>query len=448
VTARIVVAGTHSGAGKTTVATGLIAALVARGLKVAPFKVGPDFIDPSYHRLAAGRPGRNLDAYLCGPDLIEPLFVHGARGADVAVIEGVMGLFDGAAGGELASTAHAAKLLRAPLLLVVDARSMSRSVAALVCGFRDFDPGVQLAGVLLNRVGSESHEQVLRAALAPCGVPVVGVLRRDPSIETPSRHLGLVPAPSRADEAERAIVGLAGVIERYCDISAIVRIARRAPASRARAWHPQPREAPARTVRVAVAGGSAFTFVYEENLELLKARGADVLCFDPTVDEDLPAGVDAVYLGGGFPETYGDELSANAPMRARIHEFASSGRPVVAECGGLLYLCKTLEGKQMCGVVDADAHMTERLTLGYRMARAATDSVLARRDQPVSAHEFHYSVVEPRVGARPVWDVDGRLQGFASSGVHASYLHVHWAPFPEIADNLVASAERTEVLAT
>ncbi len=358
-----------------------------------------------------------------------------------------MGLFDGAAGGELASTAHVAKLLRAPLLLVVDARSMSRSVAALVRGFRDFDPGVHLAGVVLNRVGSEVHEQMLRAALAPSGVPVLGVLRRDPSIEIPSRHLGLVPASARADEATRAIADLGRIIERYCDTEEILRIARKAPAARSRAWDAAPSEEPARSVRVAVAHGSAFTFVYEENLELLKTRGADICYFDPTVDEDLPPCTDAVYLGGGFPETYGDALTANAPMRARIREFASSGHPVVAECGGLLYLCKTLEGKQMCGVVDADARMTARLTLGYRMARAATDSVLASRDQVVRGHEFHYSVVEPRVGAPPAWDIDGRAEGFASGNVHASYLHMHWAAFPQIADSLVASAARTEVLA-
>src|ERR687893_1392631 len=223
---RIVVAGTHSGAGKTTVASGLMAALAARGYRVAPFKVGPDFIDPSYHALAAGRPGRNLDAFLSGPDLIGPLFAHGSRGADVAVIEGVMGLFDGKGGdGELASTAHVAKLLDASVVLVVDARAMARSAAAVVHGYKSFDPDLNVAGIVLNRVGSATHEKMLREALAPLGVPVLGVFRRDAAISTPDRHLGLVPAAERRKEAGESIDALGAVVSRYLDLDAVMRLA-------------------------------------------------------------------------------------------------------------------------------------------------------------------------------------------------------------------------------
>ena len=446
-TPRIVVAGTHSGAGKTTVATGLMAALAGRGLRVAPFKVGPDFIDPSYHALATGRPGRNLDAFLSGPDLIGPLFAHGAAGADVAVIEGVMGLFDGKGGGELASTAHVAKLLDAPVVLVVDARAMSRSAAAMVHGYATFDPEVNVAGVVLNRVGSATHEGMLREALAPLGVPVLGVLRRDDAISTPDRHLGLVPAAERREEAWRSIDALGAVVARSLNLDAVMRLASSAGSLSAEPWSPEaPEEGGTPGVRVAVAAGPSFSFLYEENVELMEGAGAEVIPFDPTSDEDLPDGTEALYLGGGFPETYADALSANEPMKESVARFAGGGRPVVAECGGLLYLSRELDGRAMCGVLDASARMTGRLTLGYREARAPLDSPLAGKDAAVRGHEFHYSAVEPGVGEAPAWVLAGRgPEGFVSGGVHASYLHTHWAANPELPRRLLRTAKRTEV---
>ncbi|MYS63063.1 cobyrinate a,c-diamide synthase, partial [Streptomyces sp. SID5473] len=241
--ARLVVAAPSSGSGKTTVATGLMAAFAGAGLAVSPHKVGPDYIDPGYHALATGRPGRNLDAYLCGPELVEPLFRHGAEGCDLAVVEGVMGLYDGASGlGELASTAQVAKLLRAPVVLVVDASSQSRSVAALAHGFISFDPEVRIGGIILNKVGSPRHEELLRDALEAVGVPVLGALPRGASVATPSRHLGLVPTAERTTEAVEAVAAMAALVREHCDLPGLLALARSAPALSAPAWSPVPQQ--------------------------------------------------------------------------------------------------------------------------------------------------------------------------------------------------------------
>ncbi|MFH0521190.1 cobyrinate a,c-diamide synthase [Streptomyces sp. M41] len=447
---RLVIAAPSSGSGKTTVATGLMAALTARGLTVSPHKVGPDYIDPGYHALATGRVGRNLDAYLCGPELMGPLFLHGARGCDLAVVEGVMGLYDGAAKeGELASTAHVAKLLRAPVVLVVDAASQSRSVAALVHGFASWDPEVRLGGVILNKVASDRHEELLRDALESTGVPVLGVLRRAPQVDTPSRHLGLVPVAERRREAVEAVAAMAAQVSQGCDLEGLLGLARSAGALDCEPWEPRgqwepPATAPAgrpggRAV-VAVAGGPAFTFSYAEHTELLAAAGAEVVAFDPLRDEQLPEGTGGLVVGGGFPEVYAAELSANEPLRKAIGDFAVSGAPVAAECAGLLYLCRELDGQPMCGVLDATARMSGRLTLGYRDAVAVGDSALAAAGTRMRAHEFHRTVVEPGAGASPAWGVRSpvrRLEGFVQQGVHASYLHTHWAAHPAVARRFV-----------
>ncbi|MFI8217207.1 cobyrinate a,c-diamide synthase [Streptomyces sp. NPDC085932] len=459
---RLVVAAPSSGSGKTTVATGLMAAFAARGLAVSPHKVGPDYIDPGYHALATGRVGRNLDAYLCGPELVGPLFLHGARGCDLAVVEGVMGLYDGAAGeGELASTAQVAKLLRAPVVLVVDASSQSRSVAALVHGFASWDPEVRIGGVILNKVGSDRHEELLREALDSAGVPVLGVLRRVGQVETPSRHLGLVPVAERQGAAVEAVAAMAAQVLDGCDLVALEALARAAgavpggtapwtPASPAHHptrsdEKPTPRSGPApsdgqRAPVVAVAGGSAFTFSYAEHTELLTAAGAEVVTFDPLRDEELPEGTRGLVIGGGFPEVYATELSANEPLRKAVAELANGGAPVAAECAGLLYLCRELDGLPMCGVLDASARMSERLTLGYRDAVAVGDSVLAAAGTRMRGHEFHRTVVEPGSGAEPAWGVRTprpRVEGFVQRGVHASYLHTHWASEPGVARRFV-----------
>lgn len=438
---RIVIAGTHSGVGKTTAATGLMAAFASRGLKVAPFKAGPDFIDPSYHALAAGRPGRNLDAYLSGPELIAPLFAHGARGADVAVIEGVMGLFDGKGSGEQASTAHVAKLLGAPVVLVLDARAMARSAAALLHGFMTFDNEVRVAGVILNRVGSGRHEDILREAIAPLGIPVLGVLRRDPDLSAPSRHLGLIPAAEREREARQMVKQLGAAITTSCNLDEILRLARSAEPLVTEPWEPRSLIEAGPPASVAVAGGPAFSFRYPENLELLEAAGAQLSFFDPASEESLPADTDALYLGGGFPEAYAAELSANEPLKQSVRELVRAGRPALAECGGLLYLSRDLDGAPMCGVLNTRSRMTDRLTLGYREARALADSPVAEEGTNVRGHEFHYSAIEPVAEKTPAWEFgDGRIEGFISGNVHASYLHTHWASMPRIPAHFVRQA--------
>jgi cobyrinic acid a,c-diamide synthase len=465
---RVVIAGTSSGAGKTTVACGLIGALRARGLVVQGFKVGPDYIDPSHHALASGRPGRNLDAFLSGPELIAPLVRHGGDGADLAVIEGVMGMFDGASGrGELASTAHVAKLLDAPVVLVLDAAAMARSAAAIVHGYRTFDPDVNVAGVIFNRVGSDHHEELLREALAPLGVAVLGALRRDERVATPARHLGLVPAGEREERSRAALGALAQLVAAHVDLDAVERLARAAPAVPGPAWSPDPVEAPAAGARIAIARGPAFSFHYEENLELLAAAGAELLPFDPLRDEALPEGAGALVLAGGFPEVFGAELEANAGLRAAVAALAAVGRPILAECGGLLYLCRELDGHAMCGVLPARGRMAGRLTLGYREAVAATTTPWLEAGERVRGHEFHYSQVEPLDGARlhgeaqlvtgasarrpdPAWTLSARgterPEGFVAGALHASYLHVHWAAHPQLALRLAHAARAAQAV--
>ncbi len=445
---RLVIAAPASGCGKTTVASGLMAALRACGLAVSGHKVGPDYIDPGYHALATGRPPRNLDPFLCGEDLIAPLFLHGAAGAQVAVVEGVMGLFDGAdpaavPGAEpgFGSTAHVARLLGAPVVLVVDAARAGRSVAALAAGFAAFDPRTPVAGVIVNRVGSDRHERLLRAALAAAGIAVYGAIRRTDGIVTPSRHLGLIPAAERAAVAGHAITRMGDLIAGSCDLEALLALARRAPALPGPPWEPP--ETPQFTGPapvVAVAGGPAFTFGYTEQCELLEAAGARVATFDPLRDEDLPAGTSGLILGGGFPEVHAAELAANERLRGRVAALGHQGAPLAAECAGLLYLARTLDGRPMCGVLDADATMTAKLTLGYRHATALHDSVLARAGDRVRGHEFHRTAVVPPHGPRPAWRFgSGELEGHVTGSGVASYLHTHWAGHPAAAARFAAA---------
>ncbi len=448
----VVIAAPASGSGKTTVATGLMGALRRAGNAVAPFKVGPDFIDPGYHALASGRPGRNLDPVMVGEELIGPLYRHGSAGADIAVVEGVMGLFDGRiepGGGGTArgSTAHVAALLGAAVILVVDARGQSHSIAALLHGFSTFDPSVRIAGVILNRVGTPRHEDVLRQACAHAGVPVLGALPRTDVLSVPSRHLGLITAVEYGDRARVAIEAMTDLVRRHVDLAGVLAAA--GGRVTAAPWDPTATEPVPRQVTVAMAAGPAFSFGYAEHAELLHSAGADVVAFDPLVDA-LPPGTGAVVLPGGFPEQFAAELSANDGVRRQIGALAGAGAPVHAECAGLTYLVDDLDGHPMCGVLSGSARFTERLTLGYREAIAVADSPLHTVGERAVGHEFHRTTVEFTKVYPPAWvfrGADGNVveDGAVHGGVHAGYVHTHPAAHPQAVARFVSAAAASKL---
>lgn len=445
----VVIAAPASGSGKTTVATGLLGALREAGHTPAPFKVGPDYVDPGYHTLAAGRPGRNLDPVMVGQDLVGPLFAHGSAGCDIAVVEGVMGLFDGRVGragdvsagaGPLGSTAHVAQLLGAPVVLVVDARGQAGSLAALLHGFATYRPGTRLAGVVLNRVGSPRHEQVLREACAEVGLAVLGVLPRHDGLAVPSRHLGLVTAVEHGAGAVDAVAAMTALVRAHVDVSAVRALA--ASSVTAAPWAPVIERTAGRPV-VAVAGGAAFTFGYAEHVELLAAAGAEVVTVDPARDTALPEGTRGLVLPGGFPEEHAATLAANTPLLDGVRRF-SLRAPVHAECGGLLYLARELDGHRLAGVLDATATFSPSLNLGYRDAVALGDSVLHPAGTRVTGHEFHRTVLTPAAGTTPAWGWTGPdgarvADGFVQDQVHASYLHTHPAAAPHSVARFVAA---------
>lgn len=441
----VVIAAPASGSGKTTVATGLMGALRAAGHRVAPFKVGPDYIDPGYHTLATGRPGRNLDSVLVGSDLIGPLYGHGSQNADIGVIEGVMGLFDGRVGDAKGSTAEIAALLGVPVVLVVDAKGYSQSLSALLHGFvaHAAEAGIRIAGVILNRVGSARHREILTAAAGRAGLTVFGALPRTEELSVPSRHLGLVTAVEHGRAALDAIAAMTRLVAAHVDVAAIVAAARSDVSA--------PRWDPAEVVGVpavgdpvvALAAGQAFTFGYAEHRELLSAAGAAVAEFDPRSDS-LPAGTAALVLPGGFPEQFAADLSSNEYLRQQVREMSG---PIHAECAGLTYLCTDLDGAPMCAVLDARARFTDSLTLGYRDAVAITGSVLFEEGERLSGHEFHRTTVDYRTGAEHAawaWRTgDGvRREGAVAGGgwIHASYLHTHPAAHPGAVARFVAQA--------
>ena len=448
----VVVAAPASGSGKTTITTGLIGALTRAGRRVAPFKVGPDYIDPGYHALAAGRPGRNLDPNLVGEHRVGPLFAAGCRDADIAVVEGVMGLFDGRITDDpgtlgVGSTAHVATLVGAPVVLVVDAGGHSQSLAALLHGFVGYDPAVRVGGVVLNRVGSDRHEAVLRQACDRVGLPVLGVVRRDSSLQVPSRHLGLVPAAERSADAVEAVRAITDRVGQGLDLEAIVALASTAGGTAAQPWSATDEMAADRVDDapvIAVAEGAAFTFGYAEHPELLAAAGAVVAPFDPLHDR-LPERTAAVVIGGGFPEEHAAALAANRELRADLAAHVAAGGPVHAECAGLLYLADTLDGHPMTGAVPAAGAFGPRLTLGYRDGVAVADSVLFRAGERVTGHEFHRSTVEYSSDRAPAWgwrDQSGApaVDGVVTGGVHASYLHLHPAAVPHAIGRFVRAA--------
>jgi cobyrinic acid a,c-diamide synthase len=451
---RLVVSAPATGQGKTTVATGLMAALRRAGHEVSGHKVGPDYIDPGYHAVATGRPGRNLDPHLVGEERVVPLLLHGAHTptpADVAIIEGVMGLYDGRVGAQgYASTAHVAALTDSPVMLVVDIARSSRTIGAVVHGLATYEPGVRVAGVILNQAGSPRHAQEVRDSIR---VPVLGVVPRAQGMATPSRHLGLVPAAERYgtdDTAEAVVDAWADAVAEHVDLDAVLALARTAPDLQARPWDPRTEVSRVhggvhgddRRPVVAMAGGRAFTFRYAETEELLRAAGCEVAVFDPMTDPSLPAGTAAIYLGGGFPEVHARELTDNVVLRRELAAALADGVPAVAECAGLLYLCRSLDSSPMVGAIAADATMTERLTLRYPTMTATTDNLLSRAGELCTGHEFHRTRTDPPHAGAPAWTLDGSDVGFAGPTLHASYVHTHWAGHPQFAQRLAEAIPR------
>lgn len=454
----LVVAGTRSGCGKTSVTLGLMRALTRRGLVVQGFKAGPDFIDPGLHGLACGRPSHNLDAWMCGPDGMRQIFARYAAAADVVVVEGVMGLFDGFSATDPAgSTAQAAALLDLPVLLVADAASMARSAAALVGGYLAFDSDLTFAGVLFNNAGSPSHAALLAEVMA-AALPEVrlwGVLPRRAAVAVPSRHLGLVTAEDVAD-ADARLDALADWLEAACDVEGLLRSL---PPARCPSFPPEERLAPSvsapkgkKRVRIGLARDRAFCFYYEENLRRLTEAGAELVAFSPLADAGLPPALDGLYLGGGYPELGAETLAANAAMRRDVRELCAAGRPVLAECGGFMYLMDALtdpDGRvfPMAGFFPFRAVMGKRLSsLGYRrvVTRAATP--LGPAGTVLRGHEFHYSSLTDDAGDVPaVYALSGRRgdlhtrEGFFLGQTLGSYVHLHFGSDPEAAGRFVAA---------
>lgn len=439
---RLVIAATQSGSGKTTIATGLLSALREQGIAVQSFKVGPDYIDPGYHAMASGRPAHNLDSWLVPEQVLPKLFAKAMDGSDIAVIEGVMGLYDGGREG-ISSTASIAKLLKAPVVLVLDVKSMGASAAAIAQGFRDYDHEVDFAGVILNRLGSATHEEMIRSAMKDAGIRVLGALHRDDSLKMPERHLGLVPAAENERERE-AIESMGTAVAKSLDIEAILHLACLAPELEAEPFDLG--QVAERSCRIGIARDEAFSFYYPASLAVLEHEGAVLVPFSPLHDAELPD-VDGLFLGGGFPEMFAAKLQENAAMRASIKKAAEKGMPIYAECGGYMYLMHSLQdftGTEyaMCDVLPGKAAMKEKLQMvGYVEAELMGDTVLGKAGTKLRGHEFHFSedAVE---GKRPLrfekLRTGERYEAGASRGnVLGSYLHLHFAGCPEAAAHFV-----------
>ena len=403
-------------------------------------KVGPDFIDPSYHALATGCPSRNLDPWISGLENMGALAARAAHGGELLLVEGVMGLFDGAADGSPTSTAELAVAIEAPVVLVVDCSAMSGSVAALVHGFCSFDSRVRIGGVILNQVASSLHQDMLTTALTPLGVPIMGALPRSDTFRWRDRHLGLIPVVENRTEVAAALEALAAAIEQHCDLDAILRLARDVT--------PKPVADPKRarrvgSVRIALASGPAFSFMYPDNVEALEDAGATIVPFDPCVDRCLPDRCDGLFVGGGFPEVYADSLATNQPLIDDVRRAVRDGLSVWAECGGLLWLAERLDNHPMAALLPVVAQMTDRVTLGYRDAVTRRASPLGSAGTRIRGHEFHYSTTTPPGDALEMHGGAGvQHSGFASSHVFASYLHAHLGAAPELAEQFVRCAAR------
>jgi cobyrinic acid a,c-diamide synthase len=455
----LLVSGTASGVGKTTVALAIMAGLRRRGLAVQPYKCGPDFLDTGHHTRICGRAARNLDTWMLSVEANRSVLRNAARGADVIVAEGMMGLFDGKNGGtEIGSSAEIAKLLRLPVVLVVDAAKSARSVAAVVLGFEMFDAELRLAGVILNRVAGERHYEMVREAIeSSCKTKILGWLPLEPVIAIPERHLGLQAAAEQtADGHEAAIDAFAALAAKHLDLDGLLQLecglemAGVEPARVATF-------SSADVVRVGVPSDHAFSFYYQDNLDLLRGQGAEIVWFSPLTDASLPAGLDGLYLGGGYPELHAERLSSNRQMLEEVRTFAASGRPVYAECGGMLYLSESLsvdeDSYAMAGVLPLSMQMTDRLVqFGYVTVEFTEDCLLGRKGTVVRGHSFHHSRMASQGDVATNYHVQYSMsgkeerEGYRQGNVLASYIHVHFRANPAVAENFVAAIRQARTL--
>jgi cobyrinic acid a,c-diamide synthase len=474
--AKILVAGTNSGVGKTTITLGLIAALRRQGRRVQPFKAGPDYIDPTYHTLAAGRPCRNIDTWMVPPDRAVALFNQASQDSDIAVIEGVMGVFDGFSyETEEGSSAQIAKLVGAPVLLILDVGKMARSAGAIASGYAKFDPNLNLAGFILNRCGSAGHYQGIKLAVEQATtLPVLGWLPKDAGLHIPERHLGLVPTDERG-ELTTFITHAAGIVDQYFDLDQILTIAKtdsKQPAHQNSQATPtttnhhlpianpkpvlsavevaniqKPKSLPSPTI--AVARDAAFSFYYEDNLDLLRESQADITFFSPLADDDLPPDTSGIYIGGGFPEMHAAQLAANTSLKDALRRANAANIPIYAECGGFMYLTEAIidledQRHPMVGLVPGLTRMQPRLmSLGYRVVESPTGNFLLPQGETTRGHEFHWSKWE-NPGDSPAWHIQPRRgsdtprpDGYVNGSLVASYVHLHFAHNLQLARNFV-----------
>ena len=449
----LIIAGTHSGCGKTTITLGLMAALKQRGLHVQPFKCGPDFIDPTLHFLITDQVSHNLDIRMCGPEYVRNLFQTHAPltedppGQGISIIEGVMGLFDGDQG----SAATLARTLGVPVLLVVDVRSAAESVAAVVKGFEELDPRINIAGVIFNRVGSERHMQMISNAVQQhCQAKIIGALPGDNTIALPSRHLGL----HLGTEVELNRQRLIRLMEEHLNLDLLLKIAEQTGPETHHSWKTEvPDQQPVSPgIRLGIARDEAFCFYYQDNMEILKKEGAELIMFSPIHDATLPDNLDGLYLGGGYPELHAEALATNSSMRQAIRDFSRSGKPVYGECGGFMYLTEaiiTADEQQypypMVGVYPVAAQMQKGLRrLGYRQVKMQADTILGLTGSCCYGHEFHYSTIDtmPDNIKRGYILDDGRGEGYLTDNTLAGYIHLHWGKTPEVARYFVRMMEK------
>lgn len=451
----IVIAGTNSGCGKTTVSMGIMAALVDKGLRVQPFKVGPDFIDPMFHSFITGRESVNLDSWMLPEETVKYLFAKHSYDADLAIIEGVMGFYDGYGGRSLeGSTADVSKIIGAPVVLVINGEAMSLSAAALVKGFVEFDKNVNVKGVIINNVSSTGHYKLLKEAIEEnTGVSVLGYLRPMNDLTITSRHLGLVTSAEISDLKEKAAI-LSRQIQETVDLELLKEISGKAVEIDVKNMTPQIVTVEVEKVKIAVAKDKAFCFYYRDNLELLEMLGAELVFFSPLSDDRLPQNIDGLYIGGGYPEVWAEELQNNLSMRNDIKSCAEKGLPAYAECGGLMYLTDSIRVKEdrefeMVGLIPGKSCMTASLKrFGYVFVKLTVDTILAKKGSEIRAHEFHYSetLVDKRIN--PCFEVSKRKDGlttqlwscgFQIHNLLAGYAHMHFWSNPEFARGFVES---------